>query len=425
MRSYLKILWKYKIALFLIMLLSFYAFQGFFVKSGLSILQFVFIFCVYCCLVLNKKKNNSLKLASLYLVAGVLCLLLSFIVIPDNAHIVAPVGFVVTYFYFFLWFLFYQHYDNQSIEKILRVFYYSIIVFSVFSGLLGIYQIFVDASIGGFAINEIYGDVEKMASGAHQSRATGLFGSAQNYGCFMGLAFCLAIFYRFKNTFIWYICLFIILLGVIVSNSRSASSCVLIGMTLGVFFYNKKYNISNLKLIPFFLILGLIIYFIVQFIMDYDLDKYSRLLNFDNHIAREVYSTTYKSTDFTEFFLGHGLGYRNYTVNQLLGESMYYDSFYEKYTSCESFFMTVWTQGGIILLIPVILFNLKIVYNSLKHNSFPIILCIIVNMLFTPSLTGLSISFICWPILLKELHDEALQGKMKLARNNKSASQKM
>lgn len=404
--SYLVIFKRNKIALFAHMLLVFYVFQGFFVKTGVSVMQFVFIFLIFTGLLLSKKKNNFIKSALMYLTAGIPCLFFSFFLIPHNSYIVAPVGFIVTYLYFFLWYLFFQHHEKRFLDDYMNLFFFSIVLFGAISGVLGMYQIFVDTSIGGYAMNEIYGDVDKMSSGIHQSRATGLFGSAQNYGCFMGLAFCIAIFYRFKNKLLWYICLAVILLGIVVSNSRSASSCALIGLTLGVFFYNRGRHITNLKFIRYILILGAVAFITYQVIMDFDLGKYGRLLNFNNQLARDVYAKTYKSTDITEFIIGHGFGYRNYTVNQLLGETMYHNSFNETYTSCESFFMTIWVQGGLILLIPVLILMIKIATNSYRHNTLPIILCIIVNMLFTPSLTGLSISFICWPILLKELNDE-------------------
>lgn len=362
-------------------------------------------------IVIRKKENNSLGLASLYIFFGGICWFLSLVIIPNNSILVASTGFFVNYFFFLLWFLFFRHYSHNNIERVMNTFCKAIFILAVFSGLLGIYQVFVDTSIGGYVVNEIYGDVDKMASGTFQSRATGLFGSAQNYGCFMGLAFCIGYFYRFKNGLLWLLCLIIVFLGVVVSNSRSASSCVVIGMTLGVYFYNKQKSKSVYRLIPYFLLLLALIVVAAQFVMDNDLDKYSRLLQFNNKPAREIYADTYAHTDFAEYIVGHGLGYRSYTVNQLLGDKTYYESFGEYYQSCESFFMTIWTQGGLVLFIPFLYFVINIIISSYKDYSCPIILCVIINMMFTPSLTGLPISFTCWPILLYELHKKAVKRK--------------
>lgn len=391
------------VTVLILSLLSYYVFQGFFITIGLSFLQYVLVALFIGAIIINKKKKRQIRSCTIFIVFGSLCMFLSFAIIPNNSFIVAPLGFFVTYFYFSIWCLFFKYSEIETIERTLTIFHKTIFAFAVVTALLGVYQIFFDTSIGGFVVNELYGDVDKMASGVYQSRTTGLFGSAQNYGCFMGLAFCLGIFHRPKNKLVWLSCMIIILAGVIVSNSRSASSCVIIGITLGVFFYNKSKSRSIWHLIPFFALLLLFIIVAAQFIFDYDLDKYSRLLQFDNKPARDIYAETYKSTDISEYIVGHGFGYRNYTACQILGEEFYYESFGEDYESCESLFMTLWTQGGLLLLIPFLFLIAKIIRNSLKDFSFPIILCIVINMLFTPSITGLALSFICWPILLNEL----------------------
>lgn len=401
--EYLRIIFKYRVLTLIVLLMLFYVLQGFFVKLGLGLLQYILTILLFIIVVFRKPQCEKIKPAYTYLYMGGVSFLISLVVINENSLFVAACGFFLNYCYFFLWTQFFRNYNYIEISSVLNIYIKLFILLGVCSALLGIYQVFVDASIGGFALNELYGDVDLMSSGRFKSRATGLFGSAQNYGCFMGVAFCLGIFYRFKNRFLWLISMFIILLGVIVSNSRSSSSCVIIGLILGIYFYNKQKSKSISKTILYFLFFILIVYFVSLLVIDYDLDKYSRLLNFDNKLARDIYSNTFVTTDFFNLIMGHGLGFRQYTVNQIIGEQLYHQSFGVNYMSCESFFMTIWVQGGIILLIPVISLIFKILLKSYKHCTFPIIICIVVNMIFTPSLTGLSVSFLLWPILLNEI----------------------
>ena len=164
------------------------------------------------------------KYMLIYVFSIIISLVFSFI---STNFIISLAGFLSAYLNFFIAFFLLGSMDAEEKSIFLSKYLDFLVFLSVVSSILGIYQTFFDASIFGFASNDIYGDANILATGRYTIRATALLGSAQNYGLFTGATFCLALFKKNK-TKVDYCKILVILIGILVSGSRSASICVII-----------------------------------------------------------------------------------------------------------------------------------------------------------------------------------------------------
>ena len=380
-----------------------YIFRGVMITFGISFIPYMFTIILFGIYFLKKECLNIDNSVNLFIFAGILMTFVSFFIIMNNSIVASVSGFLVTFINFILWVRILtstSRFDFGSLFNIISSF---IFFCAIISALLAVYQIFFDTSIFGLAQSGIYSDEDAMSSGKFQSRATALFSSAQNYGVFMGMSFCIALTHKEKNKLYWIIGLLIILVGIFVSNSRSASACVVIALTFGAF--NSLRTSKHSAFIIFTYAIAAIILFIIAIKLinsEYAL-FFHRLLEFNNSESQIVYDSTMKQFDIITYLTGLGMGYRNWTVNSLLGPEQYRAAYGEAYYSVESYFLTLLVQGGLLLLLSIIIVLFKILLKSYKRGTLSIIACMIVNMYFTPSMSGMAISFIFWPYLLREL----------------------
>lgn len=320
-------------------------------------------------------------------------------------------GFLSSYLNFFVAFFFLINIDNSKRKFIISKYLKTLIILGTISGFLGIYQTFIDPSILGFANNDIYGNPELLATGNYTIRATAMLGSAQNYGLFVGSTFALAFFTKNKTKYD-YLSLIILLIGILVSGSRSASICVIVAILIYflIKFKDQKTNIfKNIKIRKKTLIIsitGIIITLIASITIIFNffnIKTVKRLINFDITPALEIYKDSLSTLEVKDFILGKGLGYRDWAVNQLIGAEHYKESFNEPYKSSESFFMLSFLQSGIIRIIAVfslIVISIFKIFKRKEYDVLILLLCIFINQIFTPSFTGMAMSFIYYPVIV-------------------------
>ena len=95
---------------------------------------------------------------------------------------------------------------------------------------------------------------------------------------------------------------------------------------------------------------------------------------------------------------GNGIGYASWTVYQILGTADYMSAYGVPYSSVESYFLLLFVQSGLLgLFALIVLFGVAFLKSwRLSQTSFVFLLSLFVNMVLTPSFSGMAISFIGW-----------------------------
>lgn len=327
---------------------------------------------------------------------------------------ISLVAYLSTSLFFILWLLIAKNYKGEQFYNILRLFFDYNIIFGVVTALLGIYQFFLDSSLLGFATHEIYGNNELMESGIYLKRVTGLMGSPQNYSLYLGLVTTLIIL-NDSGSRKKVIPLIIVLAGGLLSGSRSYAIFIITLIIYYILKYKKTRRI-NTKKIGLILFLLLIFTIFVLFkseqnnvLSDYKLtgNTIHRMFRFiSDWPALLVFRKFLKSLSIEEILFGKGIGYNERIIYQLL-KNNYVSVFGEIYTSYESYLISRLVQKGVFSLIAFIVFYVRIVLNSIKQLEplyTYILFLILINISFTPSFTGMTMSFIIWPFLLLPLY---------------------
>lgn len=255
------------------------------------------------------------------------------------------------------------------------------------NGILAIYQYFIDASIGGLVSNRIYGSESSFLKEGVTRRVTALIGSTQNFAVAMGCALILAYeLYKKKKCPIW-------MLGAILIGG-----CFSGGRTFGIFLIFfcvivLKDYIRNPFIVGgcFALVGGIAIGSSMGTIK---FEALTRLFSFHRWAALQVFTVAIKEMSWTEMMFGKGLGLADWVGTQ--GEIAF------DYSSVESFMLALVYQGGLILLgiFFVILLSAILKVKVIHWEEWCLLAGIVVNMAFTPSFAGFSISYLVWPIIL-------------------------
>ena len=285
------------------------------------------------------------------------------------------------------------------------------IAFAVINAILGIYQYFIDFSLGGLVTHNVYGDSILMSSGKILKRSTGLIGSPQNYSLYMGIMtiFALATLNKSKVKFMLTL---IIVIGGILSGSRAYS--VFIASTLVVYIIFKlKNKISIKRLVQINLLIILFILTYIVFNKNIEISENStinRLFTlFNDWPALNIFIDNINDIKLIDLIFGKGLGYNERLVSMFLGNI-------NEYRSVESYILSMLLQGGIFTIIAFICLYISVLIKCLRkkeYYSIGLIIAIFINMMVTPSINGLGMSFIVWGIFVNKYNNnEFTVGKL-------------
>lgn len=386
----------------IISILFLYVFKGFAVKLNIDKLSYVLSIFLMLISLLTIKNIKISRILMSYLLIGIISIFTTYFLTDNNSIKLAIIGFISSYFNLILWYTVFSSYNNNEKKILFNKYIKVIITFAVISSLLGVYQTLVDSTINGMAINELYSNEELLSSGKIVRRATALLGSAQNYGLFVGIGFCAVLFSEKLKANKKIILLIILLIGILASGSRSASISVLIALLIKLFYLIKNGKIKKIYIL-ILMLSSISLILIGSLVRAFDEATIKRLVDFDVTPALTVYSKSINKIDFTNVILGRGLGYRDWTVNQLIGNDNYYLAFGENYTSAESVFMLIFLQSGLIrsiLYIGIMLYAIIRMYLHDGKMVFSIIVCLIVNQIFTPSFSGMAMSYAFWLLII-------------------------
>lgn len=386
---------------------AFYVFRGALVRFGLGSFIYIlsFLSIIVSLLLLNTKEQRKIsKIPFIFIAFGVLVLL--FNCVFANA-IGSLLGFIAFFFNVIIVFLFFGSLSTDEINKKMQLFVISNIVFGVVLGFFGIYQYYYDSSLFGFATHLVYGDIDLMASGRTVRRVTSFMGSPQNYAIFMSLSLLLCISTnRFKLFPKIILSVFLFYAGM-VSGSRAFTLSTLFGLFVyGSLLLKDKKGLSGLFISYILLFVGGIALLFVLQSFSFTNATFERLFTFLNdEPVFAIIDRNLRTVDVFSFLFGKGLGNGERLAYEFLGPS-YLSIYGSSYESYESYFLSIFMQCGVLglFLIVIMLFASIKHYYDIKHfGGISTVVAIFVNMIFTPSFTGLAMSFISSFIILYPL----------------------
>lgn len=409
-----------KITLFFLLgALIAYIFQSVLDSFGLGVAPFFFTGIAFMTsFFIRTKKAVNIWSVNIFVIIGLLSILLSILFVDSYRLRAGIIAFLAVYINLLTWLLFLRKLKQNELERTLELIVRTLIVLGCVLAITGIIQTFVDRSLFGFATNDLYSDEEAMSSGNFVPRATGLMGSAQNYGFLVGVVFAISLVTPFRKAIIKAGVIIILLCGIAVSGSRSSSICLIVAIVFFLILWIDKIKASKALLVIVCLSAAIVISW-GCFIGDIDFlnDRtFSRLSNFDMSSTFVVYREVLNGLTVNQVVVGNGLGSNVWTVYQLLGVDAYLQTYGESYSSVESYILSLFIQCGISAPIVFCYLYFKSVFRAIGFSRICLmfLLCLAVNIVFTPSFSGLAISFIGWPFILIPLINKELSGKHKL-----------
>jgi hypothetical protein len=351
-------------------------------------------------IVLMKRiKNIKINIVSVFMIIGFISMVITFI---SYKPIVSIVGYGVLFLNLMLWNIFLKNLDTKYLENFFKYLIKLNVGCALIIALSGIYQYYIDSSLFGLALHSIYGDPELMESGRFVRRATGFMGSPQNYSLYVALMTCFVPFLntsRKRKILIFVVLLF----GGIVSGSRAYVIFVLQTIIVTVFL-NGFFHIKNIN--KFFkntmLVIAIIVSMIIVVNLNFENRTFNRMITFINDWpALQIYIWHLSTVDLLTLWFGKGIGVNERVVIQLLG-SKYYQTVGDYYYSYESYILGLFMQSGVFALVSFVSIYISSLKNVFFGNKlyFSILLSIFINLMFTPSFSGLAMSFIIWPLIL-------------------------
>lgn len=406
---------------FLLGALIAYIFQSVLDSFSLGMAPFFFTSLAFIAsFFIHSEKACNIWLLNIFVAIGLISALLSVFLIESYQLSAGLIAFLAVYINLITWLLFLRKLNKSELEATLELFVQALIVLGCILSISGIFQTFVDRSIFGFASNDLYSDEEAMSSGNFVPRATGLMGSAQNYGFLVGVVFAISLVFPIKKTIIKVGVIIILLFGIAVSGSRSSSMCFVVAVTLFIVLWIGKVKVNKVLLVIVFLLTAVVIS-CSCFIGSIDIlnDRtFSRLSNFDMSNTFAVYKEVLDSLTIEQALIGNGLGSNVWTVYQLLGADSYLQVYGESYSSVESYMLSLLVQCGISAPLIFCCFYFRSLFQAIGFSKICLmfLLCLAVNITFTPSFSGMAISFIGWPFVLVPLIQKELSDKRKERR---------
>lgn len=398
----------YKLNVIIILLINFmYVFRGisvnlridngiYFLSALMIIFNFVFL--------LASLKNARVNCVTAFFFIGVLVFVYSILL---NPLAVSLVGYIAFFANLLFWVLFFSKYKHKDLNDFIHFYLKVNIIFATVTAIFGIYQYFIDPSLMGFAIHDIYGSPELMESGRFVRRVTGLMGSPQNYSLYLATMTCLLIYANFKKKY-KYIALLIMLLGGLLSGSRAYTAMLLlviaIASGINVIKNSKNADVLAKRVILFISLLGILF---VMLNLNFSNRTLGRMFVFiSDWPALRIYYSYLESADLSSLLLGNGLGFNERLVAQFFKEE-YYSIFGVYYSSFESYLLSLLMQTGLVGVIGFLWIYFQSLKKTLKRNFviyYATLIGIFINISFTPSFNGLTMSFIIWPFILYPIY---------------------
>lgn len=318
-------------------------------------------------------------------------------VMIQNHYFMGVVGFSGTYLYFIFWLFmlcFHKHYERTLL---FQSYIKCLIVIGVLTSVFALYQFFVDPTLFGINPHRMYGDPEMLKTGITR-RATSYIGSPQNLGLFMAVLFGFASLTKFKRAFTYLIQLLFVLGGLV--SGSAAFAAYLFGFLSG-------YIISRFRSIISGIAFGLLIIMVTcsfssQVKIDHAVVNVFKM-DIYNHIPYYIPFLSYESLQ--NLIFGRGLGMCDRLIEVLTNKAP--PTIWMP--GVESYILKIYYEMGAIGVLGLAILYGKALLNSFRVKTktgnllFASLLGLSTNLLGTPSFTGLTMSFLLWPVVIYAL----------------------
>ena len=267
---------------------------------------------------------------------------------------------------------------------------------------LAIYQYFFNSDLWGVLPERPWTDPTIIAGGRFTKRATGLVGSPQNLGLYMGLAAACVVISRLRP---W---LKLAYGGVILAAGMLSGSAAFIAFVImlaaGYFWNGRRIHamvLRGLLVIP--VLIGIVL---VQNVQDIENREFSALYMGNPLEDRiPVYMELLDYDGPYSFVFGHGLGTANRVTEVLLGEGRTP----REWKPSESYLATTAHEMGLAGLFAFGLVYVVAMWRASKLGGpvgqihLGLLVAMFGNLFATPSFTGLTMAAIGWPFILYPL----------------------
>ena len=377
-------------------------FNSYFIAVGLRAMFFYSIpisFLVLLFFLLSRKHLNipsSILSCIIFMFYGLLLLIYYLSLNPSNVFI-PIIGFVGTFFFIIYWILTLMLFEKNEIADFSHFVMKSYLFFGIITAILTIYQYHIDQSLFGFNRHQHYSDLVLIERGTITQRATGLIGSPQVLGLFLYLVFALTIFWPIKK----YKSIFLALIGyagLLSGSSIFGGSTLMFLLSRWVIekgFITSKRDYFPILLLLILLPVGLVITFSFSFMQE---ALFSSLnFNITGHLP--FYLTFLEGQNISIF--GKGLGYSDRLIEVFFNFRPPIG-----WKSNESYILKIIYEFGILGVILFSTFLISILFKSYKIKNelglfyYSLSIGFILNIIFTPALTGLTASYIVWFFLI-------------------------
>ena len=301
-------------------------------------------------------------------------------------------GFIGTYHAIFLWGLIFIQCSLDERNYLITKFIKYNLIFGIIVSVFAIYNYFVDPTLFGLNRHIAYSNYDLLERGIITRRAISLIGSPQVIGYYLFLVTAIVLTISYNKIIKLIILIIVTFAGVLSGSSAFMGSLFIFILVYSILEYKigpKTIGITFLV----FLILLIPISFNEAISGAFDLGIKNRMI---------YYTSFLEISQIKHFIIGRGIGVTDRIVE------VFYGGFPPNIwqPKNESYFIKIYYELGIIGLIILTIFMLKSLYYINKNNVlygnliFALICGSIANYVFTPTFTGLTMSFYGWLLLL-------------------------
>ncbi len=323
---------------------------------------FFLIYFIYFILIyfLFKIKNFSFQ-KEIFFVFLILIIFQSISFFNNETDYVKIRNFFETYvFGIFLFVIFYNEITEKNYEKFINIIIWVTTIISIF---VLIEYFFKYNPILSFAkkLNFFYISPEVAERLNAFYRPYAMFSSPSTLGTFLAMSFPFFI-YNIKNRNKWYILLLIITLAAVILNYTRG---VWVALFLSTMLYYKRLR----KLIPFFLIIGILVYYIsFKYLIDYPFFK--RLTDPKNLVIRMAYWKIAIEILKEKFLYGIGhLNFKDHYLYYIEKSPFSFNFNFKEIYVADNIFLTTIVEHGILGLFSILLLFYYFFKNLLKCSK--------------------------------------------------------
>lgn len=259
-------------------------------------------------------------------------------------------------------------FQKDEIDKFIKFQIYA----AFFIAILGIIQIVFSRDLFGF-IPRVQSD-ELYENILLDYRVTSILYSPQVYGLFLGLSSVLILEHKNKFTnIIFTILLIVILLGAVISGNKMVIAILIVYIIYKFLVRDFAKTIKYSLTVVFILIL-------TYYNIDVNNAAFSSLnRSFDFLLNPDQVLNTEQAGRFTIY--SNVISTTNPVIGNLVGST---NSSASNYINTESYFLSIYSEGGLILLSIFLMF----IYNSIRYlanfgkSNLPLVICIAFSMIF-------------------------------------------